>query len=173
MNTFNSYETERLILIPTSEEDSEFVLELFNTPKWIAHIGDRKVKTVEDATRYIKEKIRPQMEKLGYGNFTVLRKSDHMKIGSVGLYQREGLDVIDIGFAFLPAYEQKGYAFESASKLKALAKEAFHLKKISAITTKENVGSQKLLEKLGLGFIKWLKINKEEEELMYYELDLK
>ncbi|HAH25695.1 MAG TPA: GNAT family N-acetyltransferase, partial [Prolixibacteraceae bacterium] len=63
--------------------------------------------------------------RLGYGNFTVTRKSDRVKIGICGLFDREGLEGIDIGFAFLPEYERKGYAFESADKLKDKAFDEF------------------------------------------------
>ena len=172
MNSYTSYETERLILRPTSKDDADFVLELMNTPKWIENIGDRKVYSLEDASNYISVKMLPQLEKLGYGNFTIIRKSDLQKIGSVGLYQRDGLDVTDIGFAFLPSYEKMGYALESANKIKTLAKQVFGLKKISAITIEANTASQKLLEKLGLVFIKMIRIADDSEELMYYEASL-
>ena len=148
MNSQTTYETERLFLKATTIDDAAFLMELMNTPKWIANIGDRKIYSIEDAAAYISDKVLPQITTLGYGNFTVIRKSDFKKIGSVGLYQRAGLDVIDIGFAFLPSYEKMGYAFESAFKIMALAKQTFGLEKISAITLEENTASQKLLKKL-------------------------
>lgn len=46
---------------------------------------------------------------------TVIRKLDNVKIGTCGLYDREGIDGVDIGFAFLPEYEKKGFAFENAN----------------------------------------------------------
>ncbi|HSO86523.1 MAG TPA: GNAT family N-acetyltransferase, partial [Draconibacterium sp.] len=64
--------------------------------------------TEEDAKQYIKNKIRPQLEKLGFANYTLIRKSDGLKIGSCGLYDREGVEGIDIGFALLPAFEGLG-----------------------------------------------------------------
>ena len=90
-------------------------------------------------------------------------------MGTCGLYDREGLEGIDIGFAFLPPYEKMGYGFESAQKLKEVAASKFGVTKISGITAKENIPSQKLLEKLGLQFIKLIKLPDDEEELMYYE----
>lgn len=165
-----SFETERLILRPTSEEDAEFMLELLNTPKWHKYIGDRNVRSIEAAKKYIADRITPQMERLGYGNYTVIRKSDGVKMGCCGLYDREGLEGIDIGFGFLPEYEGKGYAFEGSDKIKQLAFEQFGINSISAITAKENTGSQKLLTKLGLEFIKTITLPDDEEELMYYEL---
>lgn len=126
------FETERLILKLTDLEDATHILKLLNTKKWKQYIGDRKVNTIKDAENYIKIKMLPQHERLGYGNYTIIRKSDNRKIGSCGLYDREGIEGLDIGFAFLPNYEGKGYAFEASEKLKNIAFNEFNLKKISA-----------------------------------------
>ena len=166
------YETERLILRPTHIEDAEFILELLNIPKWIKYIGDRNVRSIEDARQYIMNKITPQFDKLRFGNFTVIRKSDGKKIGSCGLYDREGLEGVDIGFGFLPEFEKQGYGFESASKVKQLAKEVYKLKQINAITSQQNVSSQKLLVKLGLTYLRLTTLPDSEEELMLYQLNL-
>lgn len=166
------YMTERLMIRPTAEEDAEFILELMNTPKWLKYIGDRNVKSVESAKAYITTKILPQHKRLGYGNYTLIRKSDQQKIGTCGLYDREGLEGIDIGFAFLPEYERNGYAFEAAEKLKNMAFDDFGIKEINAITTKENISSQKLLEKLGLKIIGTTRLPNDEEELLLYKIKI-
>jgi len=111
VSVYKEFETERLIIKPTSEKDGEFIFELLNTPKWIEFIGDRNVKSVEDAKEYIQNKMTSQLERLGYSNYTLIKKPDGVKIGTCGLYDREGLEGIDIGFAFLPEYEKKGYAY--------------------------------------------------------------
>ena len=170
MSSYKSFETERLLLKPMSKEDAPFLLDLLNSPKWIKYIGDRNVYTIKEAATYIKLKMTPQLKKLGFSNYTVIRKTDNAKVGSCGLYDREGLEGIDLGFAFLPQYEKNGYAFESANKLKDLAFNQFNLKYISAITTNENKDSQKLLEKLGLKYIKIINIPNDNEELLLYEL---
>ncbi len=166
-----NHETERLLLKPTNEDDAEFILSLMNTPKWLQFIGDRNVKSLQDAIDYIKENIMPQFDRLGYGNFTVIRKNDGAKMGSCGLYDRKGLEGVDIGFGFLPAYERQGYAYEASLKIKQLAFDAFDLKSIGAITDTDNIASQKLLEKLGLQFIKTINLNDADEEVMFYQLN--
>ncbi|MBJ6119541.1 GNAT family N-acetyltransferase [Pontibacter sp. BT310] len=170
MPNYRSFETERLLLIPSTEDDAAFVLELLNTPKWLQYIGDRKVHTLEAAKEYIRNRMLPQYAKLGYGNYTVTRKDDGAKLGNCGLYDREGLEGIDIGFAFLPEHEGKGYAREAATEVKRAAIEVFGLNRIGAITVKENTSSQKLLEKLGLRFLKTVQLPNSDEELLYYEL---
>lgn len=165
---YKTFETERLHIRPTEVSDAVFILELVNTPKWFKYIGDRNVKSIGDAKEYIKNKMLPQLEKLGYSNYTVIRKSDNMKIGTCGLYDREGLNGIDLGFAFLPKYEKKGYAYESVRKLKEVAVTEFKLSEINAITNKDNKRSQILLEKIGLKFEKMIKFPNEDMEVMYY-----
>ena len=165
----NSYETDRLILKPAEEQDADFFLGLYNMPSFIQYIGDRNLRTKEDAENYIKSRFIPQIEKLGFGNNVVILKEDHTKIGAVGIFEREGLDVLDIGFSFLEKYEGKGYAYESANKLKEVAATDFGVHKISAITTKDNFSSQKLIERLGLKFQKMVTIPEDVVELMYYE----
>jgi len=172
MTQYKSFETERLLIKPTSIDDSEFLFELMNSPKWLQFIGDRNIKNIEDAKLYIEHKMTPQLERLGYSNYTVIRKSDKVKLGTCGLYDRENLEGVDIGFAFLPQYEKQGYGFESVMKLKDVALEIFHIKKLSGITEKENIPSQKLLKKLGLTFSKMIHFPDEEEELLLYTIDL-
>lgn len=165
-----SYETERLILKPTCLEDAEFFLELLNSPKWLKNIGDRKVYDIKAAENYIQNRILPQHERLGFGNYTVCRKSDNTSLGSCGIYEREGLEVVDIGFAFLEKYEGQGYAFEAANLLKKLAFSDFGLPKIAAITNQNNLQSQNLLVKLGLKFKKIVNLPNDDEDLMYFEM---
>lgn len=170
-NADNFYETERLIIRPMSLDDKEFIFELYNRPKFIKYIGDRKLKTISDAENYIKNRFLPQIEKLGFGNYLVLTKEGNHKIGGVGIFEREGLDVVDIGFSLLEEFEGKGYAYEAAIKVKSIGMDDFGLKKISAITSKDNFSSQKLIEKLGLKFQHYVTLPNEDEELMYYETE--
>lgn len=165
---FKSFETERLLLKPTSTDDADFILELLNTPKWIRFIGDRKVATLEEAKAYIENRMMPQLHRLGYGNYTIILKQDGTKIGTCGLYDREGLDGIDIGFALLPDFEKQGYAFEAVNRIKDFAVNDLQLTQISGITTKDNLSSQNLLVKIGLQFEKYVTIPNDTEELCLY-----
>lgn len=167
---YKTFETERLFIRPSIEEDSVFMLELMNTPKWKKFIGDRNLKTPEDAADYIRKRMLPQLERLGFSNYTVIRKKDGKKIGICGLYDREGLDGIDIGYGLLPEFEGKGYAYEASLKLLDAAFTEFQIKFLSAITAKANTSSQKLLEKLGLKLIGTIILPNETEEILHYQI---
>ncbi|MEM9329252.1 MAG: GNAT family N-acetyltransferase, partial [Bacteroidota bacterium] len=82
---------------PTDIDDAAFIFELFNEPKWIKYIGNRNIASVEQAKDYIVERMTPQLQRLGYSSYTLIKKDDQQKIGVCGLYDREGLDGIDLG----------------------------------------------------------------------------
>ena len=43
------YTTDRLLLDSLTPDDTEFILELVNTAGWLRFIGDRNIRTVDDA----------------------------------------------------------------------------------------------------------------------------
>ncbi|MDP5121633.1 MAG: GNAT family N-acetyltransferase [Spirosomaceae bacterium] len=162
------FQTNRLIIRPTNETDATFLVDLMNSPGWLEFIGDRQVYTESDAISYIKARITPQFDRLGYGNYTIIKKADSVKIGSCGLYDREGLAGIDIGYALLPDFQGKGYAFEAVNELKNIAFNQFNLPEIKAITNKENLPSQQLLKKIGLTFKSYIILPHEAEEILLF-----
>lgn len=164
--------TERLTLAPTAIADAAFHLDVMNQPKWIANIGDRNVHTVSEAEEYIRVKMHTQYERLGFGNYTIFRKSDGQRIGFVGIYDRKGLEGYDFGFALHPSFEKQGYAYEACKRLLTEAKSNFGIAELSAITIPSNTESQRLLEKLGFRFNKTMTIAGDDEELMLYEVSL-
>ena len=165
------FETERLFLKSVKIEDAHFILELYNSPKFLQFVGDRNIKVVEDAEKHIREKFLPHYETHGFGSYIIVRKSDSKKVGNVGIYKRDGLAAPDIGFSLLPEFERQGYGFEGSKRLLKSGFHEFGLTKISAITIKENIGSQKLIEKLGLQFKSIIQLPDYHEELMYYEIE--
>ena len=164
-----TFETERLTLKIANLQDAEFFLKLYNEPKFIQFIGNRNLKTFKDAEHYINEKFQPQFEKMGFGNYVMTQKSDNVKIGAVGIFVREGFEIPDIGFSILEEFQNLGYAFEAANALKKIIINQFKFEKLSAMTTEDNFYSQKLIEKLGLKYIKMVEFPDNGELLKYYE----
>jgi len=163
-------ETERLTLRLQTTDDADFILELVNDPSWLQFIGDRGVRTVEDAREYILNSIN-MYEKSGFCFYLVERKEDNIPLGICGLVKRDSLEDVDIGFAFLPTYWGKGYAYEAASAVLAYGLDTLGLKRIVAITTQDNYASAKLLEKVGLKFERLVQLSNDEEELRLFSLD--
>jgi len=166
-------ETNRLIISKITLDDAAFFLELVNTPNFIKYIGDRNLKTVEDAKTYLKNGTLKSYEDFGFGFYKLLLKEENNKaIGTCGLVKREQLDNVDIGFAMLPNYEGKGFGYESCIAVLKLAKEQFKLNKVLAITLPTNNNSIKLLEKIGLSYEKRIKPFEDDEELLLFAKNL-
>lgn len=164
-------ETERLILQLVSMKDAEFILMLLNEPAFIQNIGDRGVRTLDDARAYVINRLVASYEKFGFGMYLVVLKETDAPTGLCGLVQRDGLDDVDIGYAFLSQYRSKGFATEAALAVKAYAKNEIGLKRLVGITVPDNIGSIKVLEKLGLRFEKMVKLSEDDIELKLYSID--
>ena len=161
-------ETDRLTLRQLTIDDAAFIFELVNDPDWLRFIGDRGVRTLEDARNYILNGPLAMYERVGFGLYLVKRKSDGVPIGMCGLIKREGLDDVDLGFAYLLQFRAQGYAYESASAVLAYGRREFGLKRIVAITSLDNVRSIQLLEKLGFVFEKIIRLSDDGEELKLF-----
>lgn len=165
-------ETDRLILRQFSTEDAEFILELVNEPSFIQNIGDRGVRTLEDARSYILRVAITSYEKNGFGLYLVLLKESDESIGMCGLIKRDGLEDVDIGYAFLPRYWSKGYAMEAARAVKDYARDVIGLKRLVAITDPENEDSIRILEKIGLKYEKMVRLSADDIELKLFATDI-
>ncbi len=165
-------ETSRLNLCELTPEDAPFIFELLNSPRWLEFIGDRGIKTLDDAVNYIENGPKKSYSKNNFGLYAVKLKDQDIPIGINGLIKRDSLEDIDIGFAFLPQYEGKGFAFESSEAILADAKANKNLKRIVAITEKGNTKSIQLLQKSGFIFEKLFQFEKETEELMLFAIQL-
>ncbi len=163
--------TDRLVLCPITVNESAFIFELLNSPGWLEFIGDRGIKTLDDARNYILQKMIHGYEQHGVGLLLVKLKTNETAIGICGLIKRPGLDDIDIGFAFLPEFTGKGYAFEAASICVIDAFKTRKLNRIVAITIEANTHSRRLLEKIGLRFEKKFFMEGDPEELMLYSIN--
>lgn len=164
----NVIETNRLTHRKLTLDDAEFILDLLNQPSFIQFIGDRGVRTLEDAREYLSKRLIESYERFGFGLYLTLLKVGQIPIGICGLVKRDSLDDIDIGFAFLPQYWLKGYAFESASAVLTYAKNTLGIKRIVGIATPDNHGSIRVLEKIGLQFERMVKLSADDGELKLF-----
>lgn len=144
--------TTRLHLRELRDTDADFIFRLLNDPSWLRYIGDRGVHSVDDAHRYIANGPVAMYRKHGFGLYVVEHRDDGTAMGLCGLLKRDGLDDVDIGFAFFPEFGGHGYALEAA---RAALDDGFSrhgLQRVVAITAQDNAASIRLLQKLGFVF---------------------
>ena len=144
-------ETERLVLRQFGAGDAGFVLRLLNEPSFVQNIGDRGVRTLEDAGRYLVDGPIASYQRHGHGLWLVARKETLQPIGMCGLLKRDQLPDVDLGYAFLPEFWSRGYAHESARAALDWARSR-GIEKVVAIVSPGNAPSIRLLEKLGFAF---------------------
>jgi RimJ/RimL family protein N-acetyltransferase len=165
-------ETDRLVLRHLETDDAAFILELLNEPSFIQNIGDRNVRTLEQACEYIVNGPRKSYERNGFGLYLIVLKETHEPIGICGLIRRDGLEDVDIGYALLPKFWSKGYAVEAARAVKDYARDAIGLKRIVAIVDPANESSIRVLEKLELKFEKMIRLSADDIELKLFGAEL-
>ena len=166
--------TPRLVIRPFIEDDAVFIVALLNDPDWLRFIGDRKVRTLDDARRYLRNGPISSVARNGHGLMQVLLRADdgcEVPIGMCGLIKREGLADVDLGFAFLPAWRKQGYAHEAAEAVLRHGRDVLGIGRVVAITLPDNVASARLLISLGMRFDSMMQLPPDPQPLALYILD--
>jgi len=163
-------QTGRLRLRTISPDDAAFYLELLNDPAFIEHIGDRGIRTLDEACRAIAEGPAAMHEKLGHSLYVVELKETGAPIGMCGLIKRDTLEDVDIGYAYLPQYRGCGYAFEAGEAVLAYAP-TIGITRVAAITKPKNIASNQLLKKLGLRFDRFAHLTPEDAGTNVYLIE--
>lgn len=164
-------ETTRLRLRPLAEADAAFAFELVNEPGWLRHIGDRGVRSVEEARLYLANGAIAMYEKRGHGLMAVERKADGVLVGICGLIKRDTMEDVDLGYALLARHEGQGYAREAAEASLAYGRDTLKLPRIVAVTAPANDRSIRLLEKLGFRFERMVDVRGDGEECRLFVYD--
>ena len=157
-------ETERLRLRRLTLDDAGFMLGLLNDPDWIRYIGDRGVRSVDAARDYLAAGPIAMYEREGFGLYLTELKEGSVPVGICGLIKRDGLDDVDLGFAFMPRFRGRGYGVESARAVLAHGWSAFGLKRIVAITSPDNQASIALLERIGFRYERVVHMSGDEDD---------
>jgi [ribosomal protein S5]-alanine N-acetyltransferase len=158
----NSLFTGRLELEKLNTDDYDFIKCLVNTKGWLENIGDRNVHSDDDAMKYINKIL--ATENLFY--WVVRIKNANTPIGIISFLKRRYLEYFDIGFAFLPYFNNNGYAHEAAHAVLSMVSKLPEFNIVQATTRTSNHHSIKLLTKLGFRFEKEIEI--ENENLHIY-----
>ena len=145
-------ETERVSIHALTLKEDAFIFRLMNSSTWLKYIGDRNIRTKEDARNYLQNGPIKSYEAYGVGMYGVKLKEAQEFIGICGLVKRDFLDNFDFGYAFLPEYAGKGLAFEASKAVLDYLAANRIINRVVAFTTENNGRSLKLLEKLEFQF---------------------
>ena len=145
-------------------------MELVNTPGWLQYIGDRGVKSLDEAKKYINERLISSYQTLGFGLMVITLLESNNPIGLCGLLKRKYLEYPDLGFAVLPDFEGEGYVTEASLMVLNYAFTDLGLEQIHGITKEQNKRSKKLLLRLGFQFDGKIKPESESDELLLYSI---
>jgi [ribosomal protein S5]-alanine N-acetyltransferase len=150
-------QTERLVLRQLKLSDADFILELVNDATFLQFLGDKGVRTLDDACDYLRKGPMDSYGRHGFGLYAACLR-DGTRTGICGLVKRDGLEDVDVGFAFLSRHRSNGYAVESVAAILEHAKTVLGLQRVVAIAAPENFGSIAVLEKVGLRFERMVKL---------------
>ncbi len=153
-------------------DDADLMLAIWNDPAFVRFVGDRGVRTLDEAKAAMVEGALRLYEQFGYGPYCVVQKSDRERIGICGLFRRDVLEDPDIGFALLPPFCGSGLASEAAQAVVAHARDDLGIETLTAIVSPENGASIALIEKLGLSFERGITMPGESEEISLYSMNL-
>ncbi|MGJ7914447.1 GNAT family N-acetyltransferase [Massilia sp. LXY-6] len=164
-------ETARLRVRTAKPDDAGFFYALVNDPAFIEHIGDKGVRTLEQAHQALLTGPIAMQEERGHSLYVVELKECATAIGMCGLIKRDTLDGIDLGYAYLPGWRGQGYAFEAAQAVLAYAP-TLGIRRLLAITSPNNLASNGLLRKLGMGFVRFMHLVPEDAGTNLYSIEL-
>jgi ribosomal-protein-alanine N-acetyltransferase len=171
-NALETIRSERLELRRLTEDDVGLSLALWNDPEFIQFVGDRGIRTLEEASKAMQEGPLKIWRDHGYGPYVISLANDTEPMGICGLFKRENLQHPDIGYALFPRFMGKGFAYEAAEAVRNHARDTLGLDRITAIVSPDNPRSIRLLEKLGMTVEGPVRMPDEDEDLLLYGMPL-
>jgi ribosomal-protein-alanine N-acetyltransferase len=165
-------DTPRLTLREAGAGDAAFMLELMNEPSYIENIGDRGIREVSDAVRYIEEKYLASYARHGFGLYIVESRDEACPIGICGLVKRDALDCPDLGFAYLRRYWSRGFALEAARETLGHSRRTLGLRCVFGVVSPGNDRSIRLLGRLGFRLARSVRLPGHAADALLYKAEL-
>lgn len=150
MIEIENIETERTIMRKLSKKDAVDFFNLNQDKEVLKFTGDQPFENIQASIDFLTNY--DQYEKYGVGRLAVIDKSTLKFIGWCGLKFSQEKKEYDIGFRFYRNYWNKGFATETAKKCLEFGFDKLKINKIVGRAMKENTGSIKVLEKIGMKF---------------------
>lgn len=164
-------QTPRLTLRVFTLDDAALMRDVLNAPDFIRFVGDRGVHTLEQARQHITEKVLASQSENGFSMYHVSLRETGEAIGACGLIKRPGLDDVDIGYGFLPAFYGKGYASECANAVIQYARDVLGMRRVVGIVAPDHEASIHVLENAGLRFERMVTLPNAERAIKLFGID--
>jgi len=165
-------QTERLQMRWVTPADAELMLRVWNDPAFIRHVGDRGVRTVDEALEAMETGAFRMYKDYGHGPYRVAIRNGDTAIGICGIFRREFLDDPDLGYSVLPEFCGQGYAFEASTAILEYARDVLSLRRVTAVISPHNEPSIRLIRKLHFEFERMQQWPDEVKEVCLYSLQL-
>lgn len=165
--------TKNLILRHLRESDLLGIYELDSDPLVHKYLGNKPIKTKEEALESIKSNILQHKER-GIARWAAIEKSSGEFIGWSGLRLNNDLtfnnqtNFYDVGYRFIPRFWGKGYATESSIVAMDYFFTTMKKELLIGVAEIDNIASNKVLGKIGLQFKEEFKID--DVKANWYEL---
>lgn len=161
--------TPRMVLREFTTGDADFIVRLLNDPGWLANIGDRQVRSADDARAYLERGPIAAQRQHGYALWAVEEAhAPGRPVGMCGLVRRDVLDAPDLGYAFLPEGRGRGLATEAARAVLAHARAALGLARVLAIVKPGNAASARVLVAAGMQFVEQRRLPGYDDDSLVY-----
>ncbi|WP_421948665.1 GNAT family N-acetyltransferase [Phaeodactylibacter xiamenensis] len=158
-------ETARFILRKPEEQDAQGFFDLDSDPEVHKYLGNNPIKTMDQAHDTIAY-VRNQYDQYGIGRWAVIDKATQDFVGWSGLKfettVRTDMDYYDLGYRLRRQYWGQGIATETSLAALEYGFETLKLEEIFAGAHVDNIGSNKVLQKVGLRLIEVFEFDGDE-----------
>jgi [ribosomal protein S5]-alanine N-acetyltransferase len=142
-------ETERLIVRRFTPNDLEKLIELRSDDEVVKYLGGRRLQNPEAIAKRLDFYI-DCYRRFGYGMCAMIWKETGEMFGWSGLQPLEDSGETEVGYGMIKEFWGKGIGYECALAWLRYGFEQTNLQSIVAVASPENVGSWRIMEKLGM-----------------------
>jgi [ribosomal protein S5]-alanine N-acetyltransferase len=147
-------ETDRLILRPLSVKDADEVYQNWaNDPEVTKYVSWSTHSNVQITKDWLLE-VEKAIDDEGKYDWGFERKSDHVLIGSGGIYYKEDKGMFVLGYNIMKSCWHQGYTSEAAKRILRFATEELKQNRLFSFHAKDNPNSGKVMEKVGFRYVK-------------------
>lgn len=145
-------ETERMILRPLTVDDAEPIFKSWTSDPEVARymVWDVHEK-IEETVSWL-ESVEARLYNDDHYEWGLVDKDNNQLFGTMGLAYKEDDDSYSLGYNIMKCYWGKGLTTEAGHRVLQFAKEELGIKKFFCRHAVENIGSMKVMTKLGFKY---------------------